>query len=68
MVLRINTETIDDLFSSKEFLNCFEELYTENKKRELLDFLNNIETNKKYYKLGIQKNKRYRKNENNDTA
>jgi len=66
MVLRISTETIEDLFSSKEFQNCFEETYKENK--DLLDFLNNIETNKKYYKLGIHKNKRYRKNENNDTT
>ena len=68
MVLQYSEQTCEEIFSSKEFLNCFEELYTENKKKTLLDFLNNIETNKKYYKLGIQKNKRYRKNENNDTT
>ena len=67
MVLKYSEETIDDLISSKEFLNCFEENYNNEKKNSLIVFLNNIETNKKYYKLGIHKSKRFRKNENSDT-
>ena len=32
-----------------------------------IDFLDSIETNKKYYRIGIQKNKKYRKKQNEDT-
>jgi len=67
MVLMYSEETIHEIISSKEFLNCFEENYNNEKKNSLIHFLNNIETNKKYYKLGIQKSKRFRRNENDDT-
>ena len=67
MVLKYSEEAIDDIISSKEFLNCFEENYNNEKKQSLINFLDNIETNKKYYNLGIQKSKRFRKNENGDT-
>ena len=67
MVLKYSEEAIEKIISSKEFLNCFEENYNNDKKKFLIDFLNNIETNKKYYKMGIQKNKRFRRNENDDT-
>ena len=67
MVLKYSEEAIEKIISSKEFLNCFEEKYTNEKKKYLIDFLNNIETNKKYYKMGIQRNKRFRRNENDDT-
>ena len=33
----------------------------------LTDFLDNIDTNKKYYRMGIQKNKRYKKEVTKDT-
>ena len=67
MVLKYTEETIDEIISSKEFLNCFEENYSNEKKQSLIVFLNNIETNKKYYKMGIQKSTRFRRNENSDT-
>jgi len=67
MVLKYSEEAIEKIISSKEFLNCFEENYSNDRKKFLIDFLNNIETNKKYYKMGIQRNKRFRRNENDDT-
>jgi len=67
MVLRYSEETTEEIFSSKEFLNCFEENYSNKNKEQLISFLNNIETNKKYYKMGIHKNKRYKRVENEDT-
>ena len=67
MVLRYSEETIEEIFSSKEFVNCFEEHYSNKNKDQLISFLNNIETNKKYYKMGIQKNKRFKRVENDDT-
>ncbi len=68
MVLRYSEQTIEEIFSSKEFLNCFEEHYSNKNKDQLISFLNNIETNKKYYKMGIQKNKRFKRVENDDTV
>ena len=67
MVLRYSEQTIEEIFSSKEFINCFEENYSNKNKDQLISFLNNIETNKKYYKMGIQKNKRFKRVENDDT-
>ena len=67
MVLKYSEQTIEEIFSSKEFLNCFEEHYSNKNKDQLITFLNNIETNKKYYKMGIQKNKRFKRTENDDT-
>ena len=67
MVLKYSEETIEEIFSSKEFLNCFEEHHNNKNKVQLISFLNNIETNKKYYKMGIQKNKRFKRIENEDT-
>ena len=68
MVLRYSEQTIEEIFSSKDFVNCFEEHYSNKNKDQLISFLNNIETNKKYYKMGIQKNKRYKRVENDDTV
>ena len=52
--------------SSKTFLDTYNKIYTKSK-NQLTNFLNNIETNKKYYKLGINK-KKFRRVENNDTV
>ena len=68
MVLQYSEQTCEEIFSSKEFLNCFEEHYSNKNKDQLISFLNNIETNKKYYKMGIHKNKRYKRQENEDTT
>jgi hypothetical protein len=68
MVLRYSEQTCEEIFSSKEFLNCFERNYTNKNKEQLISFLNNIDTNKKYYKMGIHKNKRFKRVENTDTT
>ena len=68
MVLQYSEQTCEEIFSSKEFLNCFEEHYSNKNKDQLISFLNNIETNKKYYKMGIHKNKRFKRVENEDTT
>jgi hypothetical protein len=67
MVLKYDEVTIEGILSSDDFLNKYKKLYNDEKTNKLLDFLNNIETNKKYYKLGITKNKKYLKVESADT-
>ena len=50
----------------------FKEFYKDYKKsvniNSLTTFLDNIDTNKKYYRMGIQKNKRYKKEITEDTG
>ena len=56
-------ERVIDLFQTSSFKEGFEE-YKSNNNRDiarLIDFLDSIETNKKYYRIGVQKNKKYRK-------
>ena len=52
--------------------NEFKEYYKDYKHsvniNSLTDFLDNIDTNKKYYRMGIQKNKRYKKDITEDTG
>ena len=62
-------EKVIDLFQTSSFKENFEEYKSKNNKgiSELLDFLDSIETNKKYYRIGVQKNKKYRKKQNEDT-
>ena len=62
-------EKIIDLFESPFFKENFEE-YKSKKEKEihkLINFLDSIEINKKYYRIGVQKNKKYRKVQNEDT-
>lgn len=51
------------------FEEDFKKYKLNNKKKidQLIDFLDNIETNKKYYRIGVQKNQRYRKTTTDDT-
>lgn len=65
MVLHYTEQTCEEVFSSEKFNS----LYHNNsyKNNELKKFLNNIETNKKYYKMGISKNKKFKRKENTDT-
>ena len=62
-------EKVIDLFESSSFQGSFEEYKSKNKKeiQKLINFLDSIETNKKYYRIGVQKNKKYRKIQNEDT-
>ena len=56
-------------FRHLNFKEGFEEYKSKNTKaiNDIADFLDSIETNKKYYRIGIQKNKKYRKKQNEDT-
>ena len=62
-------ETVIDLFQTSSFQGNFEEYKSKNTKgiQQLTNFLDSIETNKKYYRIGVQKNKKYRKVQNEDT-
>jgi hypothetical protein len=62
-------EKVIDLFQTSSFKEGFEEYKSKNTKaiNEITEFLDCIETNKKYYRIGIQKNKKYRKKQNEDT-
>lgn len=62
-------EKVIDLFQTSSFKEGFEEYKSKNTKaiNDITDFLDSIETNKKYYRIGIQKNKKYRKKQNEDT-
>ena len=62
-------DRVVDLFQTSSFKENFEGYKSKNKKdvNELIDFLDSIETNKKYYRIGVQKNKKYRKPQNEDT-
>ena len=62
-------EKVIDLFQTSSFKESFEEYKSKNNKEisGLIDFLDSIETNKKYYRIGVQKNKKYKRNNNEDT-
>ena len=57
MVLRQDIKTIEDIYFNDllKLLDTYNEKYTNKSKNQYDNFLNNIETNKKYYKLGINK-------------
>lgn len=65
----MNIESIYDIIKSENFRIEYEKYTRENKKNinNLSDFLDNIETNKKYYRIGIQKNRKYKKEITEDT-
>jgi len=62
-------ERVIDLFQSSSFKGTFEEYKSKNEGdiQKLIKFLDSIETNKKYYRMGVQKNKKYKKVHNEDT-
>ena len=51
---------IDEIFQSENFINNYNE-YKSNNDSNLIDFLNNIQLNKKYFRLEVNKNN-YKKN------
>jgi len=61
--------TIDDIKKSLDSDNFQEkyQIYLKNKDNGLSNFLDSIEINKKYYRMGINKNQRYRKEITEDT-
>ena len=58
-----------EIFNNGSFEGDLNNYKLENDKniQKLIDFLDNIETNKKYYRIGVQKNKRYKKEITPDT-
>mgnify|MGYP001195055903 FL=1 len=65
----VSFERVIDLFQSSSFKENFEEYKSKNERdiRILIKFLDSIETNKKYYRMGVQKNKKYKKVQSEDT-
>ena len=55
-----NGVSFNSIFSSEEFKKGFISYKNKTNIDDLIDFLDNIETNKKYYRMNIHKNKRYK--------
>ena len=53
-------EIIKEFLVSEDFKVNYSD-YLKKKDSHLLDFLDNIDLNKKYYRMNINKNKRYKK-------
>ena len=64
----MSIEEIKEIFQSEDFLKLYSEYISNKDKDKLLDFIDNIETNKKYYRMNINKNKRYVKTTTEDTS
>ena len=60
---------LKEYLNSEEFKNEYRIYLTKNEEKndQLINFINNIKLNKKYYRLGIQKNKKYRAIQTSDT-
>jgi len=63
-----NGVSLNSIFSSEEFRKGFLDYKNKTNINDLTNFLDNIETNKKYYRMNIHKNKRYKQNITEDTS
>ena len=63
----MSIEEIKEIFNSEDFLKSYDEYISHKKLDKILEFIDNIETNKKYYRMNINKNKRYVKKTTEDT-
>lgn len=61
-------EFIKEILESDDFLSEYSNYIKLNKRDDVITFLDNIETNKKYYRMNINKNKRYKKEVAEDTS
>ena len=61
-------EIIKEILKSEDFLQEYKKYNLINKKENIINFLDNIETNKKYYRMNINKNKKYKKEVTEDTT
>ena len=52
-------EFIKEILESEDFLKEYSKYNSVNKRDNITNFLDNIETNKKYYRMNINKNKKY---------
>ena len=60
-------EVIKGFLESEDFKANYRD-YLKKKDNHLLEFLDNIDLNKKYYRMNINKNKRYKKETTEDTT
>ena len=60
-------EIIKEYMKSDDFINMYND-YLKNKDDSLISFLDNIDLNKKYYRMNINKNKKYTKITTEDTS
>ena len=65
----VSLDSIREYLSNEEFEEQYNLYLEKNKNNELINFINNIELNKKYYRLGIHKNKnkKFKNKVTNDT-
>ena len=61
-------EFIKEILESEDFLKEYSKYNSVNKRDNITNFLDNIETNKKYYRMNINKNKKYKKEVTEDTT
>jgi len=63
-----NEVSLNSIFSSEEFNKHYLDYKNKTNIDDLIDFLDNIETNKKYYRMNIHKNKKYKQTMTEDTS
>lgn len=61
-------EFIKEILKSEDFLKEYPKYNSVNERNNITNFLDNIETNKKYYRMNINKNKKYKKEVTEDTT
>lgn len=64
----ITEESANQLLCSVIFLDEYQKYKEKVNIKNLSKFLDNIETNKKYYRISVVKNKRYKKKDNENTS
>ena len=68
LIYIMSYEIIKEILKSEDFLQEYKKYNLINKKENIINFLDNIETNKKYYRMNINKNKKYKKEVTEDTT
>ena len=61
-------EFIKEILESEDFFKEYQNYNSVNERNNITNFLDNIETNKKYYRMNINKNKKYKKEVTEDTS
>ena len=61
-------EFIKEILESEDFFKEYQNYNSVNERNNITNFLDNIETNKKYYRMNINKNKKYKKEVTEDTT
>tara|TARA_B110000285_G_C14992529_1_gene547068 strand:- start:139 stop:921 length:783 start_codon:yes stop_codon:yes gene_type:complete len=64
----MSIEEIKGILLTEDFLKLYDQYIGHKEQDKLLDYIDNIETNKKYYRMNINKNKRYAKSTTEDTS